>query len=177
MYPLIGVLLLVMTGLAIYGQYQINFAADPIAYSCIPSEAGNLPRDDIRGAFLQLKPGADPRCPSNLWQLLELTESNVVPTDKMLPISGAAIEAVIINQASIDADMSSYLVYATGQPPLALTTQRLREGRLLRLQPKSGGWDTGNYQIDIPSGGMFDNSRLYYAFAVTGAVPTPAATR
>src|SRR5436305_12819626 len=107
MQSVIVILMLVLSGLAVYGWYQINVGPDPIAYSCIPAEADNLPRDDIRGAFLQLKPGADPRCASNLWQLLDLTESDVVSTDKMLPINGSAIDAVIINQCNMDIDASS----------------------------------------------------------------------
>ena len=49
-----------------------------------------------------------------------------------------------------------------------LTAARLRlgGGRVLRIQPKSGLWAPGSYIVDVPSGGMFDTSRVYYAFGV-----------
>ncbi len=166
MYPLIAVLMLVVFGFSLYGTYQINFGPDMAPYKCVTADQGALPRDDMRGAFIQLKPGSDARCPTDLWQLVELTESGVVPQDAMLQVPASAIDAILINQVSLDPDTSAYTVTATGQPPVPTTAQRLRADRLLRLQAKAGTWDVGAYEINAPSGGMFDNSRFYYAFAV-----------
>ncbi len=166
MYPLIAVLMLIVLGFSLYGGYQINFGPDTAPYKCVTGDEGALPRDDMRGAFIQLKPGADSRCPTNLWELLELTDAGMVPAERMLQVPAAAIDAVLINQVSLDPDTSTYTITATGQPPVPTVAQRLRNDRLLRLQAKAGTWDTGAYEINAPSGGMFDNSRFYYAFAV-----------
>src|SRR5947199_331730 len=37
---------------------------------------------------------------------------------------------------------------------------------VLRIQPKASLWAPGSYIVDVPSGGMFDTSRVYYAFGV-----------
>lgn len=166
MYPIIGVLMLAVFGFSLYGTYQMNFGPDMSAYKCVTGDDGALPRDDMRGAFIQLKPGSDPRCPTNLWEMVELTDSGMVPVESMLQISASTIDAILINQVSLDPDTTTYTITATGQPPVPTTAQRLRNDRLLRLQPKAGTWDVGAYEIDVPSGGMFDNSRFYYAFAV-----------
>ena len=166
MYPLIGIMMLMVLGFSLYGTYQINFGPDMAPYKCVTGDVGALPRDDMRGAFIQLKPGSDARCPTNLWQLVELTESGLIPAETMLQVPAATIDAILINQVSLDPDTSSYTITATGQPPVPTLAQRLRNDRLLRLQPKAGTWEAGAYEINVPSGGMFDNSRFYYAFAV-----------
>ncbi len=158
--------MLLVLGFSLYGSYQINFGPDMAPYKCVTGDEGALPRDDMRGAFIQLKPGADARCPTNLWQLVELTESGMVSQDRMLQVPATAIDAILINQVSLDPDTSTYTITPTGLPPVATIAQRLRSDRLLRLQAKAGTWDTGAYEINAPSGGMFDNSRFYYAFAV-----------
>ena len=166
MYPLIAVMMIIVFVLSLVGSYQVNAGQDTAAYKCVTGDDGALPRDDMRGAFIQLKPGSDARCPTNLWELLELTESGVVSAEGMLQVPAGAIDAILINQVSLDPDTSTYTITATGQPPVPTTAQRLRNDRLLRLQAQAGTWEPGAYEIDVPSGGMFDNSRLYYAFAV-----------
>ena len=166
MYPLIGLLILVVFGLSLYQTYLLTFAADPTSYSGIPASAGLLPQDDIRGAFVQLKPGTDPRFVSNLVQLLETDTPGVVTTEQMLTLSADSIAGVVVNQIDIDPDTSQYRVYAVGKEPQDTVSERLSGGHMLLIKPSAGRWAPGSYLIDVPSGGMFDTSRLYYAFAI-----------
>jgi hypothetical protein len=166
MHPLIGLLILVVFALSLYQTYLITFAADPTSYSGIPAQDGLLPPDEYRGAFLQLKPGADPRFASNLVELLETDTPGVVTAEQMLTLSAESVAAVVVNQAAIDPDVNQYRVYAVGKEPQDTSAQRIASGHMLRITPNSGAWAPGSYLIDVPSGGMFDTSRVYYAFAI-----------
>lgn len=169
-YGVIGVLILVVFGLSLYQTYLLNFGPDPITYSGVPAGANALPQEENRGAFLQLKPGVSPGAglhfPSNLVQLLETTEPGVVDAPKLLQIEGGALDAVIVHQATIDTGLDQYRVYAVGKDPQEMRVERLAGGRMVRIQPSAGPWQPGSYLVDVPSGGMFDTSRLYYAFAI-----------
>jgi hypothetical protein len=131
----------------------------------VPPDAGDLPPADYKGAFLRLKPGADSRFPSNMVQLLETSQPGVVSDDKALYVDAAAIDAVLMNETVIG-DPTQYRVYAVGKEPQDTTTHLLGGGRVLSVQPTSGLWAPGSYIVDAPSGGMFDTSRVYYAFSI-----------
>src|SRR5262249_34550443 len=74
MYPLIGVMILVVFALSVYEAY-VNVAGDDVrAFIGVPMDTGDLPPADYKGAYLRLKPGADPRFPSNLVALLETSQ-------------------------------------------------------------------------------------------------------
>src|SRR5437763_16850756 len=70
-YPFLGLLALVMFGLSLYELYVQEAGPDVSTYIGVPAHNGALPPADYYGAFLLLKPGAVPRFPSNLVQLLE----------------------------------------------------------------------------------------------------------
>ncbi|HMA38168.1 MAG TPA: hypothetical protein VKY74_27215 [Chloroflexia bacterium] len=165
-YPILALLIVAVFGLSLYEDYTLDAGPDVSAYMGVPADPGVLPRDDLRGGFLQLKPGADSRFPSSLVQLVETDTPGVITTTKALLVDGAAIHAVIIHQTTIDVNTGDYRVYPVAQDPPEMVTQRLPGGHILLILPKSGIWPPGSYVVDVPSGGMFDTSRVYYAFAV-----------
>lgn len=165
-YPLIGILIVVVFGLSLVETYVTNFGPDPSSAVGVPAVSGVLPRDDQRGAYVQLKLGADSRFPSSLVQLFDSDTPGIFTTDETVQLDGHAIDAVIVSQSTIDQDMTQYRVYAVGQETQETTAQRLNSGRMIRIQPKSGLWAPGSYVVDVPSGGMFDTSRTYYTFTV-----------
>ena len=66
-------------------------------------------------------------------------------------------------------DPQDYLVTRPGQTetaPYEMEYQEMPNGKILLITPKSGHWLPGLHQVDVPSGGMFDNSRLYYTFVI-----------
>jgi hypothetical protein len=166
MYPLIGLLILIVFALSMYETYVTNFGPDPSSAIGVPSASGVLPRDDQRGAYVQLKPGADPRFPSSLVQLFDSDTPGIFTADETVQLDSHAIDAVIVSQSTIDPDATQYRVYAVAQDPQETVAERMNSGRMLRIQPKSGLWAPGSYVVDVPSGGMFDNSRVYYTFTV-----------
>ena len=164
-YPLMVVMFLSMLGLSIYEIYVQEAGPDASAYIGVPPDNGDLPPADWYGGFLRLKPGADTRFPSNMIDLFETNQPGVVSDDKALYVDGAAIDAVLIN-ATVIGDPTQYRVYAIGKEPQETTTRLLGGGRVLAIQPTSGLWAPGSYIVDAPSGGMFDTSRVYYAFSI-----------
>jgi hypothetical protein len=166
MYPLIGILIVVVFGLSLVETYVTNFGPDPSPAIGVPAVGGVLPRDDQRGAYVQLKPGADSRFPSSLVQLFDSDTPGLFTSDEAVQLDAHAIDAVIVSQSTIDQDAAQYRVYAVGQETQETTAQRLNSGRMIRIQPKSGRWAPGSYVVDVPSGGMFDTSRTYYTFTI-----------
>ncbi|MGI8588100.1 MAG: hypothetical protein ACR2M0_10500 [Chloroflexia bacterium] len=164
-YPLMAVMMVAVFGLSLYENWAIN-NSDASPFLGVPAQPGILPRDDDRGAFLQLHPGSDSRFPSSLVQLIESDQPDLAKSDRILQVDGASVDSVVINQASIDVDTIDYRVYPVGKEALPITSTRMPGGKLLLMRPKSGEWTPGAYLVDVPSGGMFDNSRVYYAFTI-----------
>ncbi len=165
-YPLMAVLIVVVFGLSMYEDYVLNAGPDVSGYMGVPADPGDLPPADYKGAYLLLQPGANSRFPSNLVQLLETDTPGVITTTQVLQIDAKAVAAVLINQTSIDFDVSEYRVYAVAKEPQETTAVREGGGTVLKITPKEGLWAPGSYIVDVPSGGMFDTSRVYYAFNV-----------
>ena len=103
--------------------------------------------------------------------MLETTEADAVPPDQALHVKASEVLAIVINQATLDA-ASDYKVTRPGKTDAyEFEAQRQPGGKILMLTPKDGKWLSGQHLVDVPSGGMFDTSRLYYTFVIDEETP------
>ena len=86
MYPLIGLLILVVFGLSLYQTYVADLRGRPDVLFRRAGLRRAAAAGRQRGAYVQLKPGANPRFPSNLVQLLETDTPGVVTAEQMLTL-------------------------------------------------------------------------------------------
>lgn len=165
-YIVLGTLAAAMLILSFVQLYVMVAAPDPQAYGSIQPDNAGLPRSDQNGAFLELNDNHSPAFVTNLVQLLSIDTPEVVDSTEAAHLQSTDPKDVLIQATTISTETSDYRLYIIGdQQDYPMSYTRGASGTLLRIKPKSGVWRTGDYQVDVPTDGMF-GGRDYYQFTI-----------
>src|SRR4051812_32173676 len=135
------------------------------AFGAIQPNSQGLPNPDEHAAFLMLNDKHSAQFPSNLVELLAVTDPGVVDTTQGAHLQPSELKSVFV-QTEVAGDVSEYHVYRIGVEPLdQMKVTRDAGGRSVTVVPQNGQWAPGAYLVDVPAEGMF-GGRTYYQFFV-----------
>lgn len=165
-YIVLGILCAAMLIMSFVQLYVMVVAPDPAAFGAIQANKVGLPPPDQNGAFIELNDNHGPAFVSNLLQLLSVDTPEVVDGTEAAHLQATDPKDILVQSTTISADTSDYRLYIIGdQEDYPMSYVRDSGGTLLHIKPQSGVWRPGDYQVDIPSEGMF-GGRDYFQFTI-----------